>query len=85
MDDLKKVDEFQSLKEVVDRNLAPCTICKKVTLVLVESKIPSFATTLSISCSICKINKNKIQKSIVYVTGKMNKMKIQSKADKETK
>ena len=78
-----RIVNWNQLKDVVDKNLGPCNICRSNQRYLIEQKSACFAVTIAIHCPGCvaktKRNYNKVQ----YKAAKLKGVRITSAKDKK--
>ena len=78
-----RIVDWNQLKDVVDKNLGPCNICKSNQRYLVEQKSACFAVTIAIHCPDCDKKMIQNYNNVQYKAGKLKGMRRTNRKEKK--
>ena len=77
-----RIVNWDQLKDVVNKNLGPCSICKSNQRSLVEQKSTCFAVTIAIHCPDCAAKRKQDYNKVQYNLTKLSNMRRKTAKDK---
>ena len=66
--------DWDQLKDLVERNLGPCNVCKSKERTLIQKMNIWYATTLEINCPTCELKKRALKHEIHYDSKQLESM-----------